>query len=109
MLPTTAPSATPQQPGAATAVWLFPPSEPIIRVEIQGECMSTGLVASSRRLPQSSDIAPLRERASVFLRRHKWTAVLELAVVASLFAAHVFTFSSGVLGLAFVLLMLWLR
>jgi hypothetical protein len=53
--------------------------------------------------------APLRERASVFLRRYQWTAVLEPAVVAIRFAAPLFTFSSGVLGLAFVLLMLWLR
>ena len=71
--------------------------------------MSAQHIVFAQRLPASSGIARFRERAGVFLRRHKWTVVLELAVVVILFAAHLFTFSSGVLGLAFVLLMLWLR
>ena len=71
--------------------------------------MSAQHIFSSQRLPESSGIAQFRERANVFLQHHKWTVVLELTVVAILFAAHLFAFSSGVLGLAFVLLMLWLR
>lgn len=71
--------------------------------------MSAEHIVFSQRLTESSGIAQFRQRASVFLRRHKWTVVLELAVVAILFGAHLFAFSSGVLGLAFVLSMLWLR
>jgi CAAX protease family protein len=71
--------------------------------------VSTQHIVFSQKLTNSSGIEQFRERATTFLRRHKWTVVLELTALAIIFAGPLFTFSSGVLGLAFVVSMLWLR
>ena len=63
----------------------------------------------SQRLAGPSHGARFRDRANAFLSRHKGVAAVELLIMAALFAAPLFTFSSGILGIAFVLLMLWLR
>ncbi len=63
----------------------------------------------SRRLPEPPGIAQFRDKAELFISRHKGVAVVELLIMAVLFAVPFFTFSSGILGVAFVLLMLWLR
>ena len=61
------------------------------------------------RAAEPSGIAQFRDKAKTFISRRKWVAVVELLIMAMLFAAPLFTFSSGILGVAFVLLMLWLR
>ena len=58
---------------------------------------------------EPSGIAQFRDKAKAFISRHKWVAAVELVIMAALFAVPLFTFSSGILGVAFVLLMLWLR
>ena len=61
------------------------------------------------RAAEPSGIPQFRDKAKTFISRRKWVAVVELLIMAMLFAAPLFTFSSGILGVAFVLLMLWLR
>ena len=51
----------------------------------------------------------IRDKISAFSFHHKWVVAVELLTVALLFAWPVFTFSSGILGLPFVLLAVWLR
>lgn len=63
------------------------------------------LQSTTERSPTSR----FREHAKAFIYRNRWVAFVELLMLALLFAVPFFTFSSGVLGLAFVLLMLWLR
>ena len=64
----------------------------------------------SQRFEESSvGISPFREKARLFISRHRGVAVIELLLMAVLFAVPFFTFSSGILGGPFVLLMLWLR
>lgn len=71
--------------------------------------MSGQNIIFSQRLAEPSGIAPFRDKAKLFISRHKGVAVIELLIMAVLFAVPFFTFSSGILGVAFVLLMLWLR
>ena len=63
----------------------------------------------SQRRAGPSRIALFREKAKLFISRHKQVAVIELFIMATLFAVPFFTFSSGILGVAFALLMVWLR
>ncbi len=63
----------------------------------------------SERLAERSSAARFREKTKAFISRHKAVAVVELLIIAGLFAFPFFTFSSGFLGVGFVLLMLWLR
>jgi CAAX protease family protein len=60
-------------------------------------------------LREPSRIAQFHEKTSTFIWRRKWVGLLELLIMAMLFAAPLFAFSSGILGLAVVLLMMWLR
>lgn len=71
--------------------------------------MSAQHIILSQRLEEPSQNAQFRDKAKAFIFRHKGIAAVELVVMAALFAVPLFTFSSGVLGLPFVLLMLWLR
>jgi membrane protease YdiL (CAAX protease family) len=71
--------------------------------------MSEQHIILSQRLAEPSGIAPFRDKAKLFITRHKGVAVIELLIMAVLFAVPLFTFSSGILGVAFVLLVLWLR
>jgi membrane protease YdiL (CAAX protease family) len=61
------------------------------------------------RLPEPSGDAHFRDRAKAFVSSHKTVVVGELLIMAVLFAVPFFTFSSGILGITFVLGMLWLR
>lgn len=58
---------------------------------------------------EPSKVAQFRDKTKAFVSRHKWVPVIELLSMAALFAVPLFTFSSGILGVAFVFLMLWLR
>jgi hypothetical protein len=71
--------------------------------------MSEQHIILSQRLAEPSGIARFRDKAKLFISRHKGVAVIELLIMAVLFAVPLFTFSSGILGVAFVLLALWLR
>ena len=71
--------------------------------------MSAQNIIFSQRLAEPSHNAQFRDKAKSFISRHKGIAAVELPVMAALFAAPLFTFSSGILGIAFVLLMSWLR
>src|SRR5215216_1272251 len=74
-----------------------------------GGLMPAQNIIFSHRLAEPSHDAQFRDKAKAFISRHKGVAAVELLVMAALFAAPLFTFSSGVLGIIFVLLMLWLR
>ena len=71
--------------------------------------MSAQNIILLQRPSEPSHNAQFRDKAKAFIARHKGISAVELLVMAALFAAPLFTFSSGVLGLPFVLLMLWLR
>ena len=71
--------------------------------------MSEQNIVFSQRQIGPSGVALFREKAKLFISRHPQVAVIELFIMAMLFAVPFFTFSSGILGLAFALLMLWLR
>jgi uncharacterized protein len=71
--------------------------------------MSTQNIILSQGLAEPPNAARFRDKAKVFISRHKVVAFVELLIMALVFAAPLFTFSSGILGVAFVLLMLWLR
>jgi membrane protease YdiL (CAAX protease family) len=72
--------------------------------------MSLEIVVLSKELNDAaSPTARFRNAAARFISRHKGVALVELLILALIFAAPLFTFSSGILGIAFVLLMLWLR
>ena len=68
--------------------------------------MSTQNIIYSQRTTEASPSAGLREKARVFINRNRLIAFLELLILALLFAAPFFTFSSGILGFPFVLLRL---
>ena len=71
--------------------------------------MSTQNIIFSQRTTEASPSAGFREKARAFIYRNKVVTFLELLMLALLFAVPSFTFSSGILGFPFVLLMLWLR
>lgn len=71
--------------------------------------MSTQNIMFSQSTTEPSLSAGFREKARVFIYRNRAVAFLELLMFALLFAVPFFTFSSGILGFPFVLLMLWLR
>src|SRR6266540_768056 len=71
--------------------------------------MSTQNIILSQGLTEPHGTAQFRDKAKVFISRHKVIVFVELLIMALVFAASLFTFSSGILGVAFVLLMLWLR
>ena len=71
--------------------------------------MSTQNIILSQGLAEPPSPARFRDKAKVFLSRHKVVVFMELLLMALVFAAPLFTFSSGILGVAFVLLMIWLR
>jgi len=73
------------------------------------DSMSEQNINLSQRLAEPSGFAPYCDKAKLFISHHKGIAVVELLIMAVLFAVPFFTFSSGILGIAFVLLMLWLR
>ena len=62
----------------------------------------------SRSTTEPSPTSRFREHARAFIYRNRWVAFVELLMLALLFAVPFFTFSSGILGLPFVLLILWL-
>ena len=66
-------------------------------------------IFSQRFEEPSGRVSSFRDKANLFISRHRGVAVIELLVIAVLFAAPLFTFSSGILTAPFVLLMLWLR
>ena len=71
--------------------------------------MSPENIILSQGLNEPATVAPFRDRAKVFMSRHKLVIFVELLIMALVFAAPLFTFSSGILGFPIVLLMLWLR
>lgn len=71
--------------------------------------MSAQNIIFSQGTTERSPASGFREQARAFIYRNRWLAFVELLIVALLFAFPFFTFSSGILGFAFVLLMLWLR
>lgn len=71
--------------------------------------MSTQNTVFSQRFTKRPRTAHFSHRAKIFISRHNFVGYVELLILAVLFVVPFFTFSSGILGIAFVLLMLWLR